>query len=101
MRGEIRGGRLVASFVGEQFALPEALEALRALRREPRTGALVQVSACDPLNLVGVITPGPRTAAHLGHHVRYRDGVPVGTGGMGVPPIVTGAEDAPLAIPPP
>jgi ATP-dependent Lhr-like helicase len=81
MRGEVRGGRLVASFVGEQFALPEALEALRALRREPRTGALVEVSACDPLNLVGVLTPGPRTPAHLGHRVRYRDGVPHGTEG--------------------
>ncbi len=77
MRGEIRGGRLVASFVGEQFALPEALDALRATRKEPRTGAVVQVSACDPLNLVGVITPGARVPAHLGNQVAYRDGVPL------------------------
>ena len=77
MRGEIRGGRLVASFVGEQFALPEALDALRAIRKEPKTGAVIQVSACDPLNLVGVITPGARVPAHLGGRVAYRDGVPV------------------------
>jgi ATP-dependent Lhr-like helicase len=77
MRGEIRGGRMVASFVGEQFALPEALDALRATRREPHTGALVELSACDPLNLAGIVTPGPRTPAHLGQRVAYRDGVPV------------------------
>jgi ATP-dependent Lhr-like helicase len=77
MRGEVRGGRMVASFVGEQFALPEALDALRAIRKEPKTGAVVRVSACDPLNLVGVITPGPRVPAHLGQHISYRDGVPV------------------------
>jgi ATP-dependent helicase Lhr and Lhr-like helicase len=77
MRGEIRGGRLVASFVGEQFALPEALDALRALRSEAKTGAVVRVSACDPLNLVGVLTPGARVPAHLGNQVAYRDGVPV------------------------
>jgi ATP-dependent helicase Lhr and Lhr-like helicase len=77
MGGEIRGGRLVASFVGEQFALPEALDALRATRKEAKTGAVVHVSACDPLNLVGVITPGARVPAHLGNRVAYRDGVPV------------------------
>jgi ATP-dependent helicase Lhr and Lhr-like helicase len=77
MRGEIRGGRMVASFVGEQFALPEALDALRALRRTPGAGAVVRVSACDPLNLVGVLTPGPRVPAHLGRWVSYRDGVPL------------------------
>ncbi len=77
MRGEIRGGRLVASFVGEQFALPEALDALRATRKEPKAGAVVHVSACDPLNLVGVVTPGARVPAHLGNRVAYRDGVPV------------------------
>jgi ATP-dependent Lhr-like helicase len=79
MRGEIRGGRMVASFVGEQFALPEALDALRAIRKEAKNGEVVRVSACDPLNLVGVITPGPRVPAHLGALVEYRDGV-YGTG---------------------
>jgi ATP-dependent Lhr-like helicase len=77
MRGEIRGGRLVAGFVGEHFALPEALEALRATRREPKGGEVVRLSACDPLNLVGVITPGARVPAHLGNVVAYRDGVPI------------------------
>jgi len=77
MRGELRGGRIVAGFVGEQFAAPEALEALRALRREQPSGQTVRIPAVDPLNLVGIITPGPRVPAVLGHHVEYRDGVPV------------------------
>jgi len=77
MRGDLRGGRIVGGFVGEQFAAPEALEALRALRREQPSGQIVRVSAVDPLNLVGIITPGPRVPAVLGHHVEYRDGVPV------------------------
>ena len=77
MRGELRGGRIVGGFVGEQFAAPEALEALRAIRREPADGQVVRVSACDPLNLVGILTPGPRVPAVLGHHVSYRDGVPL------------------------
>jgi hypothetical protein len=77
MRGELRGGRIVGGFVGEQFAAPEALEALRAIRREPADGQVVRVSACDPLNLVGILTPGPRVPAVLGHHVYYRDGVPL------------------------
>jgi ATP-dependent Lhr-like helicase len=77
MRGDLRGGRIVGGFVGEQFAAPEALEALRALRREAPGGQTVRVAAVDPLNLVGVITPGPRVPAVLGHHVDYRDGVPV------------------------
>jgi ATP-dependent Lhr-like helicase len=77
MRGELRGGRIVGGFVGEQFAAPEALEALRAIRREEPAGQTVRISACDPLNLVGIITPGPRVPAVPGHHVAYRDGVPV------------------------
>ena len=77
MRGDLRGGRIVSGFVGEQFAAPEALEALRAIRREPPSGQTVSVSACDPLNLIGVVSPGPRVAAVLGHRVTYRDGVPV------------------------
>ena len=82
MRGEIRGGRLVAGFVGEQFALPEALESLRALRRatangKPRSGDVVRLSGCDPLNLAGIIAPGDRVTATLGNHVVLRDGVPV------------------------
>lgn len=77
MRGEIRGGRLVASFVGEQFALPEALEALRAIRNEPRRGETVRLSGCDPLNLVGIIVPGERVSAMVGNYFVLRDGLPV------------------------
>src|SRR5262249_5580349 len=65
MSGELRGGRFVAGFVGEQFAHPDAVESLRAARREPKRGEIVRLSACDPLNLVGIITPGPRVAASM------------------------------------
>jgi ATP-dependent Lhr-like helicase len=81
MRGELRGGRLVGGFVGEQFASPEAVEALRATRRQPRTGEVIALSACDPLNLVGILTPGPRIPATLNNEVVYRDGVPVDASG--------------------
>jgi ATP-dependent Lhr-like helicase len=76
-RGEIRGGRFVAGFVGEQFALPEAVDALRSVRDSHKNGRLIALSACDPLNLVGVLTPGPRVPAVLGNRVVYRDGLPV------------------------
>jgi ATP-dependent Lhr-like helicase len=76
MRGEMRGGRLVGGFVGEQFASPEAVESLRAIRRSPRNGEVLALSACDPLNLVGIITPGNRIPATLANTVVYKDGVP-------------------------
>ena len=76
-RGEIRGGRFVAGLVGEQFALPEAVEAMRSVRRAEPTGETLVVSACDPLNLAGVITPGPRVPAVSGNRVAFRDGAPV------------------------
>jgi len=76
-RGEIRGGRFVAGMTGEQFALPEAIGLLREARRRERSGALIGVSGADPLNLVGVITPGPRLPALTGNRVLYRDGVPI------------------------
>ncbi len=75
-RGEVRGGRFVSGFVGEQFALPEAVEALRAARRLP-PGEQMVIAATDPLNLVGVVTPGPRVPAVAGNAVLLRDGVPV------------------------
>ncbi|MDQ1707476.1 MAG: ATP-dependent helicase Lhr and Lhr-like helicase, partial [Pyrinomonadaceae bacterium] len=111
-RGELRGGRFVAGISGEQFALPEAVGMLRAIRRT-RTGALdfgfrsparaaaesvtepsltvglqpgeqqagqeslISVSAADPLNLVGIITPGGRVTAHTGNRILYRNGEPV------------------------
>ncbi|HTA21440.1 MAG TPA: DEAD/DEAH box helicase, partial [Polyangia bacterium] len=76
MRGELRGGRFVGGFVGEQFAAPEAVETLRAVRKEPKRGEIVRVSACDPLNLVGILTPGPRVPATLANTVVFVDGVP-------------------------
>jgi ATP-dependent Lhr-like helicase len=76
-RGEMRGGRFIAGLNGEQFAMPDAIDALRAVRRKGPQGLYVRISACDPLNLVGVLTPGARIAAILGNRIVYRDGVPV------------------------
>ena len=74
-RGEIRGGRFVSGFLGEQFALPVAVESLRATRRMPRTGETVVLSAADPLNLVGILVPGESVPAISGRTVAFRDGV--------------------------
>ncbi|MBV9182544.1 MAG: DEAD/DEAH box helicase, partial [Acidobacteria bacterium] len=74
-RGEIRGGRFVDGFLGEQFALPVAVESLRAARRVGPRGEVITVSAADPLNLVGIIVPGERIPAISGRSVSYRDGV--------------------------
>ncbi len=80
-RGAIRGGRFVVGFTGEQFALPDAVDALRAARRAPREGGeRVELSAADPLNLVGILTPGARVPAVLGNRVALVDGVPAGAG---------------------
>jgi ATP-dependent Lhr-like helicase len=76
-RGEIRGGRFVAGFAGEQFALPEAIGLLREIRRKPVSGALVSISGADPLNLVGILTPGSKLAGLGGNRVLFRDGVPL------------------------
>jgi ATP-dependent Lhr-like helicase len=76
-RGDIRGGRFVAGFSGEQFALPDAVATLREVRRQPACGALVSLSGADPLNLAGILTPGPRLAALTGNRLLYRDGVPI------------------------
>jgi ATP-dependent Lhr-like helicase len=76
-RGEVRGGRFVSGFAGEQFALPEAVGSLRAVRRAEPTGELLAVSAADPLNLAGIITPGERIPSVPSNRVVYRDGVPV------------------------
>jgi len=78
-RGEVRGGRFVSGFIGEQFAMPLAVESLRALRNTPPTGATITVAAADPLNLVGIIVPGDRVPAVSGKFVRLKDGVPVET----------------------
>ncbi len=77
-QGEIRGGRFVSGFTGEQFALPEAVESLRAARKQHESGAAshdIKLSASDPLNLVGIILPGPRVPAVPSNFVVFRDGV--------------------------
>jgi ATP-dependent Lhr-like helicase len=76
-RGSVRGGRFVAGFYGEQYARPEAVESLRKVRRAEKKGELVRISAVDPLNLTGSITPGARVPALHTRHVLYRDGVPL------------------------
>jgi len=76
-RGEIRGGRFVASFGGEQFALPDAVERLREVRHAGNQDSQVILSAADPLNLTGIVTPGDKVPAQLRHRVLYRNGVPV------------------------
>jgi ATP-dependent Lhr-like helicase len=76
-RGEIRGGRFIAGLSGEQFALPEAVAALRAIRQKPADGQWVAVCGADPLNLVGSLIAGTTIPALTGSRVLYRDGVPV------------------------
>jgi ATP-dependent Lhr-like helicase len=75
-RGEIRGGRFVAGFSGEQFALPEAVGTLRESRREGGGTDLLSLSASDPLNLIGLIVPGPRVPAVAGNRILFRGGIP-------------------------
>jgi ATP-dependent Lhr-like helicase len=82
-RGEVRGGRFVEGLVGEQFALPEAVELLRALRRERPAGEVVIVAAADPLNLVGIVVPGSRVSPFSNQAIAYRDGTPVEIGELG------------------
>jgi len=76
-RGEIRGGRFVDGFIGEQFALPVAVESVRAMRKLDPAQATITLSAADPLNLVGILVPGDRVPAISGNSVTYRDGIAV------------------------
>ena len=76
-RGEIRGGRFITGFSGEQYALPEAVGQLRALRRIKARRSLVTVNGADPLNLVGIVTPGARVPSLSGNRILFRDGEPV------------------------
>ncbi|HXJ36403.1 MAG TPA: DEAD/DEAH box helicase [Candidatus Eisenbacteria bacterium] len=82
-RGEVRGGRFVAGMVGEQFALSEAVEALRAVRRRGGEGETVLVAAADPLNLSGILVPGPRVAPATRDVIAFRDGAVVEVGELG------------------
>jgi ATP-dependent Lhr-like helicase len=78
-RGEIRGGRFISGFIGEQFALPVAVESLRAMKNLPLTGETVTISAADPLNLAGIVVPGERVPAISGKYLSFKDGVLVET----------------------
>jgi ATP-dependent helicase Lhr and Lhr-like helicase len=75
-RGEIRGGRFVADLAGEQFALPEAIETSRSVRRQAHTHLPIYIAGVDPLNLTGIVTAGPRIPAQIGQVVTYIDGIP-------------------------
>jgi ATP-dependent Lhr-like helicase len=86
-RGEIRGGRFVDGFIGEQFALPVALESLRAARKIQPDGQVITISAADPLNLVGILVPGDRVPAISGKTVTFRDGVAISD--VAASPVVT------------
>jgi len=74
-RGEIRGGRFVSGFLGEQFALAAAVESLRAMRKQEPTGETAMIAAADPLNLANILVPGERVAANSGKHLLVRDGL--------------------------
>src|SRR5271167_2995794 len=76
-RGEIRGGRFVAGFSGEQYATPEAVGLLRDVRRKPPAQQYLSLSAADPLNLIGILTPGPKVPSLGSNRLLYRDGTPV------------------------
>ncbi len=85
-RGEIRGGRFVDGFLGEQFALPVAVESVRALRKLDSAQGTVTLSAADPLNLVGILVPGERVPAISGNSVTYREGVAIAVPTVAVSP---------------
>jgi ATP-dependent Lhr-like helicase len=76
-RGEIRGGYFVGGISGEQFALPEAIGLLRCIRKALSNGELITLSAADPLNLQGILTPGPRIAALTPNRILFHDGLPI------------------------
>jgi ATP-dependent Lhr-like helicase len=89
-RGDVRGGRFVAAVTGEQYALPEAVAVLRDLRRRPAQGRVWTLCAADPLNLVGILTPGARVAATAANRVVLRDGFPLaGQEGGELTPLAT------------
>jgi ATP-dependent helicase Lhr and Lhr-like helicase len=97
-RGEIRGGRFIAGLNGEQYALPEAVDALRALRRKDPQGVYIRISACDPLNLVGILTPGSRVVAVVGNRIIFRDGIPVAAAENNQTRIMSQVEEKEISI---
>jgi ATP-dependent helicase Lhr and Lhr-like helicase len=82
-RGEIRGGRFIAGLSGEQFALPDAIVAMRQVRRQPHDGELICLSAADPANLLGSVVAGPKLPRVAGSLVLWRDGLPIATSTAG------------------
>ena len=74
-RGLVRGGRFVNGFAGEQYALPEAVEDLRRVRRSARKEEVIALSAVDPLNLCGIVLPGARVPAVRTNRITYKDGL--------------------------
>jgi ATP-dependent Lhr-like helicase len=96
-RGEVRGGRFVSGFVGEQFALPLAVESVRELRNLSASSDLITISAADPLNLVGIIVPGERVPGISPRTVSFRHGVyvpDVSAPALFVPSGISSAEDS-------
>jgi ATP-dependent helicase Lhr and Lhr-like helicase len=83
-RGTARGGRFVTGFAGEQYALPEAIDQLRSVRRRERSSEMVRVSATDPLNLAGILLPGPRITSVRTNTVTFEDGLPGASAGTAV-----------------
>jgi ATP-dependent Lhr-like helicase len=86
-RGLVRGGRFVSGFTGEQYALPEAVEQLNAIRKTERTGERVTVNATDPCNLVGLVVPGARVPSVRTNSVIYVDGVAIESTGSPSPAV--------------
>jgi ATP-dependent Lhr-like helicase len=84
-RGTVSGGRFVNGFSGEQFAHPDAVGMLREIRKRPPNGETIQLSAADPLNLIGIVLPGPRVPALRTNVVSYTDGVVRSDAGLGHP----------------
>jgi len=76
-RGELRGGRFVAGHSGEQFARPDAIESLRKLRKDEKDKEYISISAADPLNLIGIITPGKKISALANNRILFQDGIPI------------------------
>jgi ATP-dependent helicase Lhr and Lhr-like helicase len=85
-RGTVAGGRFVAGLSGEQFAHPDAVDMLREIRKRPRDGQTIELSAADPLNLAGIVLPGPRIPALATNTVSYTDGALTPAG---LPPVLT------------
>ena len=96
-RGEIRGGRFVDGFLGEQFALPVAVESVRAMRKLDAATGTITLSAADPLNLVGILVPGERVPAISGNSVTYRDGAAIDGAVSGVPAVAASVDSKAVA----